>query len=134
MDCVIEDHTGHTKIQLWDDMIEKCKNSSSCDITDLSIKNYNGHKHLGSTYDTTIKEINMHVANPQRPQLVTNIQKTATIQEFIFTVFSWPARSTVVKRKYHMQLDLLSSQAQVVAHARKSKGWKRLLLLSFLFK
>ena len=51
MDCVIEDHTGHTKIQLWDDMIEKFKNSSSYDITDLSIKNYNGHKHLGSTYD-----------------------------------------------------------------------------------
>lgn len=79
MDCVIEDHTGHTKIQSWDDMIEECKNSSRYDITDLSIKNYNGHKHLVSTYDTTIKEISMYVDNLQRPQLVTNIQKTVTI-------------------------------------------------------
>ena len=37
------------------------------------------HTHLGSTSDTTIKEIDMYVDNPQGPQLVTNIQK------FIFT-------------------------------------------------
>lgn len=60
-------------------MIEKCKSSSSYYIIDLSIKNYNGHTHLGSTSDTTIKEIDMYVDNLQGPQLVTNIQK------FIFT-------------------------------------------------
>jgi len=38
-DCVIEDQTGHTTIHLWDDMIEKCKNSNSYEITDLSVKN-----------------------------------------------------------------------------------------------
>ena len=84
-DCVIEDQTGHTTLHLWDDMIEKCKNSNSYEITDLSVKNCNGHTHLGSTSDTTIKEISMHVDNPKGPQLVTNIQKTVTIQEFIFT-------------------------------------------------
>ena len=52
-------------------MIEKCKNSNSYEITDQS--------------DTTIKEISMHLDNPKGPQLVTNIQKTVTIQEFIFT-------------------------------------------------
>lgn len=66
-------------------MIEKCKNICSYEITDLSIKNYNGHKHLGSTSDTTIKEISMHVDNPKGPGLVNNIQKTVTMQEFIFT-------------------------------------------------
>ena len=50
-DCVIEDQTGHTTLHLWDDMIEKCKNSNSYEITDLSVKNYNGHTHLGSTSD-----------------------------------------------------------------------------------
>lgn len=84
-DCVIEDQNGHTTIHLWDDMIEKCKNSRSYEITELSVKNYNGHTHLGSTSDTTIKEINMHVENPKGPHLVTNIQKAVTIQEFIFT-------------------------------------------------
>ena len=57
--CVTDDQTGHTIIQLQDDMIEKCKSSSSYYITDLSVKNYNGHTHLGSTSDTTIKEIDM---------------------------------------------------------------------------
>lgn len=64
-DCVVEDQTGHTTIHLWDDMIEKCKNASSYEITDLSVKKYNGHTPLGSTSDTAIKEINMHVDNPQ---------------------------------------------------------------------
>ena len=63
--CVTDDQTGHTIIHLQDDMIEKCKSSSSYYITDLSVKNYNGHTHLGSTSDTTIKEIDMYVDNPQ---------------------------------------------------------------------
>ena len=66
-------------------MIEKCKNSCSYEITDLSIKNYNEHKHLGSTSDTTILEISMHVDNTKGPGLVNNIQKTVTMQELIFT-------------------------------------------------
>ena len=70
-------------------MIEKCKNSNSYEVTDLSVENYNGHMHLGSTNGTTIKEISMHVLNivenPKGPQLVSNIHKTATKQELIFT-------------------------------------------------
>ena len=42
-DCVIEDQTGQTTTHSCNDLTEKCKNSNSYEITDLSVKNYNGH-------------------------------------------------------------------------------------------
>lgn len=40
-DCVFEDQISHTTIHLWDDMIGKCKGSSSYYITNPSEMNYN---------------------------------------------------------------------------------------------
>ena len=56
-DCIIEDDTGHATLHVWDEMIQMCENSKSYEIKDLSVKNYSGHTHLGTTVTTSMKEI-----------------------------------------------------------------------------
>ena len=84
-DCIIEDDTGHATLHIWDELIETCQNMKSYEIKDLSVKNYSGHTHLGTTAETTIKEIDMQVDNPKGPELLSNVKKTINVKEFIFT-------------------------------------------------
>ena len=47
-ECVIEDNTGQTQINVWEDLIGKFENG-----TNLMIKNYSGDTFLGANKGTT---------------------------------------------------------------------------------
>ena len=83
-DCIIEDTFGHATIHLWDDMITHCKNATAYEMKNLSVKNYSGNTHLGTTATTTIEEIEMKIDNIQGPELLKNLQQTITVDEFLF--------------------------------------------------
>ena len=83
-DCIIEDTFGHATIHLWDDMITHCKNATAYEMKNLSVKNYSGNTHLGTTATTTIEEIEMKIDNIQGPELLNNLQQTITVDEFLF--------------------------------------------------
>ena len=83
-DCIIEDATGHATIHLWDDMITRCNNSTAYEIKNLSVKNYSGNTHLGTTATTAIEEIEIEIDNIQGPGLLNNLQQTITVEEFLF--------------------------------------------------
>ena len=86
---------------------------------------------------TTIKEISMHVDNPKGPQLVTNVKKTVTIQEFIFTdkvsVFMI-CQINSCKKKMPYVIDSPVFSCPSCGTCQKVKGQKRVPLLDFVLR
>ena len=81
-DCVLEDKTGSTIIHLWDDTITALTTGQSYDIKNLSVKNFNGKTHLGTTTETTFTPIDTLLKDIKGKELLTNIKKTITVEEF----------------------------------------------------
>lgn len=84
-DCVLENKTGSTIIHLWDDTITALTTGQSYDIKNLSVKNFNGKTHLGTTTETTFTPIHTLLKDIKGKELLTNIKKTITVEEFKFT-------------------------------------------------
>ena len=84
-DCVLEDKTGNAIIHLWDDTITALTTGQSYDIKNLSVKNFNGKTHLGRTTETTFTPIDTLLKDIKGKELLTNIKKTITVEEFKFT-------------------------------------------------
>ena len=84
-DCFLEDKTGSTIIHLWDDTITALTTGQSYDIKNLSVKHFNGKTHLGTTTETTFTPIDTLLKDIKGKELLTNIKKTITVEEFKFT-------------------------------------------------
>jgi len=83
-DCVLEDKTGHAIIHLWDDTITALTSGQSYEIKNLSVKNFNGKTHLGTTIATTFTPIDAVMHELKGDKLLSNIKKI-TVNEFKFT-------------------------------------------------
>ena len=57
----------------------------SYDIKNLSVKSFNGKTHLGTTTETTFTPIDTLLKDIKGKELLTNIKKTTTVEEFKFT-------------------------------------------------
>lgn len=84
-DCVLEDKTGHAIIHLWDDTITALTSGQSYEIKNLSVKNFNGKTHLGTTIATTFTPIDAVMHELKGEELLSNIKKKITVNEFKFT-------------------------------------------------
>jgi len=84
-DCVLEDKTGHAIIHLWDDTITALTSGQSYEIKNLSVKNFNGKTHLGTTIATTFTPIDAVMHELKGDKLLSNIKKKITVNEFKFT-------------------------------------------------
>lgn len=84
-DCVLEDETGNAIIHLWDDTATMSATGQSYEIKNLSVKNFNGKTHLGTTTETMFTPIDPLMKELKREELLTNIKKTITVEEFKFT-------------------------------------------------
>ena len=57
----------------------------SYEIKNLSVKNFNGKTHLGTTTETMFTPIDPLMEELKGEELLTNIKKTITVEEFKFT-------------------------------------------------
>lgn len=81
---MLEDKTGHAIIHLWDDTITALTSGQSYEIKNLSVKNFNGKTHLGTTIATTFTPIDAVMHELKGDKLLSNIKKI-TVNEFKFT-------------------------------------------------
>ena len=84
-DCVLEDKTGNAIIHIWDDTATTLTTGQIYEINNLSVKNFNGKTHLGTTTETTFTPIDPLMKELKGKELLTNIKKTTTVEEFKFT-------------------------------------------------
>lgn len=82
-DCAIEDATGHTVLNIWDEMINKLQTSKSYSIKNLSVKNYSRNTMLGTTV-TTFKEVSSLLQQVQGSNLLRNTDKKVTAKLNIY--------------------------------------------------
>ena len=132
-DCVLEGKTGNAIIHLWDDSATTLTTGQSYEIKNLSVKNFNGkaedaprnnnrnHVHSNNIIDPLMKEL-------KGKELLINIKKTITVEEFKFTdkvntfmVCQIPncKKKKKKKKKRHMLLIAKSSLVLVVAQRVK---------------
>ena len=84
-DCVLEDKTGNAIIHLWDDNATRLITGQSYKMKNLRVKNFNGKTHLETTTETTFTPIDPLMKELKGKELLTNIKKTITADEFKFT-------------------------------------------------
>ena len=84
-DCVLEDQKGNAIIHLWDDTATTLTTGQSYEIKNLSVKNFNGKTHLGTTTETMFTPIDPLMKEIKGKELLNNIKKTITVEEFKFT-------------------------------------------------
>ena len=124
-DCVLEDKTGNAIIYLWDDTAATLTTGQSYEIKNLSVKNFNGRTHLGTTTEATFTPIDPLMKELRGKELLTNIKKTITVEEFKFTIKltpSWFVRFQTSKRKRHMLLIAKSSLVLLLWHLSKGQS------------
>ena len=109
--CILEDSTGHAILHILEKMIQKCNSLKSYEFTNLCVKNYSGHGHLGTTATTTIKEIDLKIDNLKGPDLLQESQKSITVNGLFFTDkvnIVWTCQNKCSTRKCHMLWDMSS--------------------------
>ncbi len=84
-DCVLEDKSGHAIIHLWDDTITALTIGHSYEIKNLSVKNFNGKTPMGTMIATTFTPIDAVMHELKEEELLSNIKKKLTVNEFKFT-------------------------------------------------
>ena len=83
-DCIVEDATGSSEINIWEDLIAKMKNGKAYKITNLAIKKYSGNTFLGATKETNVTESDVTLDEVKGPKLLSNHENEIVVEEFEF--------------------------------------------------
>ena len=83
-DCIIEDETGNTELNIWDYLIGKLENGQSYKLINLTVKNYSGNTFLGTTKSTTFTKVEPKTENIKGPNLLSKTEQELRVDELIF--------------------------------------------------
>ena len=74
-DHVLDDETGTATIHVQDTLINQIKSGTTYETANLTVKQFQGITHLGTTRATTFKEANQKLKALNGPALLKNLEK-----------------------------------------------------------
>ena len=78
-DRVLDDETGTATIHVQDALIKQIKSGTTYENENLTVKQFQGMTHLGTTRATTFREANKKLKTLNGPALLKKLQKEVGI-------------------------------------------------------